>query len=64
MNMRMWLFLSLSIIGGDQMTASRTRGSKGAVNNSENGADGLEGLILVVEDWHSKRCLLEVLQNI
>jgi len=43
------------------MTTSRIRGSKGAVSNSESGAECLEGLIPVVEDWHAKMCLLEVL---
>ncbi len=31
------------------------------MSNSENGAERHEGLIPVVEDWHAKMCLLEVL---
>ena len=43
------------------MTASRIRGSEGAVSNSYSGTECLDGLTPVVEDWHAKMCLLEVL---
>ena len=36
------------------MTASRIRGSKGALSNSQSGTECLDGLIPVVEDWHAK----------
>ena len=42
------------------MTASRIRGSKGVVSNSQSGTECLDGLVPVVEDWHAKMCLLEV----
>ena len=42
------------------MTASRIRGSKGVVSNSEDGVGRLEGLLPVIEDWHAKMCPLEV----
>ncbi len=46
--------------GGDQMTASRTRSSQRIRSNSLRGKDRLEGMVPVVEDWHSKVCLLGV----
>ena len=42
------------------MTAARIRGSKRVMSNSESGTDALDGFIPVVEDWHTKMCLLEV----
>ena len=48
------------LIGGDQMTAARTRGSKRIRSNSLRGKERLEGLVPVVEDWHAKVCLLGV----
>ncbi len=50
--------------GGDQMTAARIRGSKGVMSNSEDGIGRLEGLLPVVEAWHTKMCLLEVCTQI
>ena len=51
---------NLIFTGGDQMTVARIRGSKGVVSNSQSGTGRLEGLVPVVEDWHTKMCLLEV----
>ena len=48
------------IFGGDQLTAKCARGSQHVRSNSLRGKDRLEGLKLVVEDWHSKVCLLGV----
>lgn len=48
------------MLGGDQMTAARIRGSKRVVSNSQCGTDCLDGFVPVVEDWHTKMCLLEV----
>lgn len=42
------------------MTAARIRGSKRAESNGECGSDCLDGFCPVVEDWHTKMCLLEV----
>jgi hypothetical protein len=39
-------------IGGDQMTASRTRSSQRIRSNSLRGKDRLEGMVPVVKDWH------------
>ena len=46
--------------GGDQLTATRVRGSQRVRSNSQRGCDRLEGLAPVVEDWHAKGCLLSV----
>ena len=44
------------LFGGDMLTAKHARGSK----NSARGSDRLEGLLPVVEDWHTKVCLIGV----
>lgn len=49
-----------SISGGDQMTASRVRGSKRIRSNAERGKEQLGGFVAGVEDWHAKVCLLGV----
>ncbi len=48
------------LIGGDQLTAARIRGSQRIVSNSERGKDKLEGFVAVVEDWHTKQCFVGV----
>lgn len=48
------------LIGGDQLTAARGRGSKKAKLHSDSPKSRLEGLIPVAEDWHTKVTLLEV----
>ena len=48
------------LFGGDQLTAARMRGAKEAKCNSVTAAKRLEGLIPVIEDWHTKVVLLEV----
>ena len=55
------------LMGGDQLTAARARGSQRARCNSQRPKDRLEGLQPVAEDWHAKLCLLgvnEVFNNI
>lgn len=48
------------LLGGDQMTAARTRGSKIIRMNSSNDSKLLSTLVPVAEDWHTKVVLLEV----
>ncbi len=48
------------LLGGDQLTAKRARGSQGIRSNSERGKERLEGLLPIVEDWHAKVVLLGV----
>jgi len=51
------------LFGGDQLTAARMRGAKEAKCNSITAARRLEGLIPVIEDWHTKVVLLEVCER-
>ena len=46
--------------GGDQLTAARVRGAQAAKCNSVTSAKRFDGLIPVIEDWHTKVVLLEV----
>ena len=44
----------IGLIGGDQLTVARVRGSQDSRYNSNNGRRRLEGFIPVIEDWHTK----------
>ena len=48
------------LIGGDQLTVARVRGSQDSRYNSNNGRRRLEGFIPVIEDWHTKMCAMKV----
>jgi L1 cell adhesion molecule like protein len=48
------------LIGGDQLTTARIRGSQKVLSNSESGKERLEGLIPVIEDWHTKMTFMKV----
>lgn len=48
------------LFGGDQLTAERVRGCRRTRSNATNTAEKLQGLIPVIEDWHSKVALLKV----
>ncbi len=48
------------LIGGDQLTAARARGSKKVMVNAATRAKRLEGIVPVAEDWHTKLNLLGV----
>lgn len=48
------------LIGGDQLTAARTRSSQRHMANALTPAGRLEGLVPMAEDWHTKACLLGV----
>ena len=49
-----------NLIGGDQLTVARVRGSAAARVDHQTKKDRLEGFVPVVEDWHAKQCLLKV----
>lgn len=51
------------LMGGDQLTVARSRGSKRVRGNSVRARDRLEGIIPVCEDWHSKGCFITVTLN-
>lgn len=48
------------LFGGDQLTAERATGVKRSIDNENRALDRLEGLIPVIEDWHSKVCFSKV----
>ena len=48
------------LLGGDQLTIARARGSIAARQDHRTRRERLEGLFPVVEDWHAKQCLLKV----
>lgn len=48
------------LFGGDQLTAERATGAKRSLANENRGCDRLEGLVPIIEDWHSKVCFLKV----
>ena len=48
------------LFGGDQLTVERAMGAKKERNNENRGVDRLEVMIPVIEDWHTKVCLLKV----
>ena len=48
------------LFGGDQLTVAHARSAKRNVSNGDNGLSRLDGLIPVVEDWHSQLNLLTV----
>lgn len=47
-------------IGGDQLTAARARHAKKHMMNAHTPQARLEGLEPMIEDWHTKACLLGV----
>ena len=48
------------LLGGDQLTVARVRGSQGALLNSDSGIERVEGFVPVIEDWHTKMCYMKV----
>ena len=48
------------LFGGDQLTVARARGSITAMANSTTPIKRLEGIIPVIEDWHTLVVLLQV----
>ena len=48
------------LMGGDQLTAARARSSQKHMANALTPDERLEGLIPMVEDWHTKAALLGV----
>ena len=48
------------LVGSDQLTAARARGAQKANVNSLTPSSKLEGLVPMVEDWHTKVTLLTV----
>ena len=51
------------LFGGDQLTCARARGAQRIRQNAVTVQSRLEGFVPVIEDWHTKACLLEVRTN-
>lgn len=48
------------LFGGDQLTTARARAAQLSMAGEKTAADRLEGLVPVIEDWHTKQALLVV----
>lgn len=48
------------LFGGDQLTAARIRGTKELRDTEAKKKDRFEGLIPVIEDWHTRMTLMKV----
>ena len=48
------------MLGGDQLTSARVRGTHRARCNSDSARNRLEGIIPVIEDWHTKMTVMKV----
>lgn len=49
------------LLGGDQLTVARVRGTQALRQSEDKAADRLEGIIPVCEDWHVRMSLMKVL---
>ena len=50
----------LILFGGEQLTVARVRGAQDAKCNSVSANKRFDGLVPVLEDWHTKVVILEV----
>jgi len=48
------------LFGGDQLTVCRARGAQSARFHDDEAAERIEGLLPVVEDWHTRMTLMRV----
>ena len=48
------------LLGGNQLTVARARGSIAVREDYDSSKQRLDGLLPTVEDWHAKQCLLKV----
>ncbi len=48
------------LFGGDQLTVARMRGTQALRDTQDKPQDRLEGIIPVIEDWHTRMTLLKV----
>ena len=48
------------LFGGDQLICARARSAKRHRHDPATAIERLDGLVLVVEGWHTKMCLFEV----
>ena len=54
------------LLGGDQLTVARVRGTQALRQTEDTAVNHLQGLIPVIEDWHARMALVKVIskQNI
>ena len=54
------------LLGGDQLTVARVRGTQALRQTEDTAENRLQGLIPVIEDWHARMALVKVIckQNI
>ena len=52
--------MSPILLGGDQLTAARARAAQHCMTSELTAAKRLQGLLPVIEDWHTKQALLVV----
>ena len=50
------------LFGGHQLTVERAFGAQKERSNENRGVERLEGLVPVVEDWHTKVAFLKVIK--
>lgn len=48
------------LLGGHRLTVTRVQGAQRICANSESASACIQGLVLVIEDWHAKQCLMGV----
>lgn len=51
-------------LGGDQLTVARARGAQALRASHDRPIDRLEGIVPVIEDWHSRMTFMKVLRTI
>ena len=49
------------LLGGDQLTVARARGTRAIRRTESTPANRLQGLIPVIEDWHVRMSLMKVM---
>ena len=49
-----------TLLGGDQLTVSRSRSAQSACCNDDDSEERFDGLIPVAEDWHARMTLMRV----
>ena len=49
-----------TLLGGDQLTVARVRGTVGLRRTHDKPLDHLDGILPVVEDWHARMTLMKV----
>lgn len=48
------------LFGGDQLTVARTRGTQALRDTEETALNRLQGIVPIVEDWHTRMIFLKV----